>query len=75
MVSAVGRLHAGMKEDEDSGFAFASFRVVDCGVRSGRMEPFWPGGPNGDLKIGLGEDLGEDFGEGEEGMLLQVHPG
>ena len=28
VVSAVGRRHAGMKEDDDSGFAFASLSVV-----------------------------------------------
>lgn len=75
IVSAVGRRHAGMKVVEDSGLAFASLRVVACGVRSGRIDDppafFSPGGgPNGDLKIGFGESLGEDFGE--EGIVATV---
>lgn len=64
-----------MKEVEDSGFAFASFSVVACGVRSGRTDDpavFFcsGGGPNGDLKTGFGESFGESLGE--EGIVAII---
>ena len=73
MFSAVGRRHEGMKE---VGLAFASlrFKVVVCGVGTGRMLPATGCAFDevGDVRINGG--AGEERGEGDEAITKRLNP-